>query len=73
MVNHIKFKHSGTEEAEDLESKMEARKKTSLQMDSFMEDMIMQVGEKWQCKVCAKITRSRETLNRHVRKHALES
>lgn len=72
MVYHIKNKHPGTQEAEILELKMKEREKkcSDSQMDSLMEDMILQAGERWQCKVCAKITATRENLRKHVRTHA---
>ena len=72
MVYHIKNKHPGSQEAEILELKMKEREKKSSdgQMDSLMEDMTSQVGERWQCKVCAKIAATRENLRKHVRTHA---
>ena len=71
MVYHIKNRHPGTQEAETLELKMKEREKKSsnAQLDSLMEDMILEVGERWQCKVCAKITATRENLRKHVRTH----
>ena len=65
--------HPDTKEAEMLELKMKEREKkfAKPQMgDSLLEDMILQVGERWQCKVCAKISSTREHLNKHVRAHA---
>ena len=73
MVYHVKNKHPDTKEAEMLELKMKEREKkfAKPQMgDSLLEDMILQVGERWQCKVCAKISSTREHLNKHVRAHA---
>ena len=72
MVYHIKNRHPGTQEAEILELKMKEREKKTpnAQMDFLMEDMILGVGERWQCKVCAKITATRENLRKHVKTHA---
>jgi hypothetical protein len=71
LREHILNGHSETNQALFLRKAIKERKaqKKIISHSSFVEDMVVSTGSKWQCKICAKVLKDMTRVTKHARTH----
>ena len=71
LREHILSGHSETKQALFLRKAIKERKaqKKIISHSSFVEDMVVSAGSKWQCKICANVLKDMTQVTKHARTH----
>ena len=70
LIGHLRNNHENQLKQAEIERKnAEHVGKGRIDNSRFFEDMMISVGSKWQCKVCAKVIDRKTQINIHVQKH----